>query len=279
MEPTEPELVVRWAPFIGEQFPNEITPEEEIKIRLSIHFSGENNVRLGKFPELTEIRYINAQRLFEMLRLNKTPKFLFFLDTPWFEARLLRLTSRFDECRMLCQSSPIYSWDFQMLREYLWASVGDSRPHIATDFVKEPEQKQKITQTVEYATGLYQNSLAEWEKNRLKAKQDNKQPLSNFRMLIFVGCLCASYFYGYKILGEPFKGILGETIGQLVAGFVGMFVGMIFTGIIMVFMDRGKKTQDELDAEWVNANPRPKLRISDKPPIIRSTPDFISSIN
>ena len=96
-------------------------------------------------------------------------------------------------------------------------------------------------------------------------------------MLVFVGCIGASYFYGHKILGEPFKGILGETIGQFVAGFVGMFVGMIFTGLIMVFMDRGKKTQDELDAEWVNANPRPKLRISDKPPIIRSTPDFIPS--
>jgi hypothetical protein len=279
MEPTEPELVARWAPFIGEQFPNEITPEEEIKIRLSIHFSGENNARLGKFPELTEIRYINAQRLFEMLRLNKTPKFLFFLDTPWFEARLLRLTSRFDECRKLCQSSPIYSWDFQMLREYLWASAGDSRPHLATDFVKDPEQRQKITQTVEYATGLYQNSLAEWEKNRLKAKQDNKQPLSNFGMLVFFGCIGASYFLGHKILGEPFEGILGETIGRFVAGFVGMFVGMILAGLIMGFMDRGKKTQDELDAEWVNANPRPKLRISDKPPIIRSTPDFIPSIS
>jgi hypothetical protein len=47
MEPTEPDLVARWAPFIGEQFPNEITPEEEIKIRLSIHFSGENNARLA----------------------------------------------------------------------------------------------------------------------------------------------------------------------------------------------------------------------------------------
>lgn len=268
-EPTEPELVARWAPFIGESFPEEITSEQEIKIRLEIHFSGESNARIGRFPELAEIRVINAQRLFELLRQNKTPKYLFFLETPWFEARLLRLTSRFEECRKLCQSSPIYSWDYQMLREYLWASLGDSHPHVATDFAKDPDQRQKITETVEYATGLYHNALVEWEKTREQARRDNRKPLSNVGMLVFFGCIAAAFFVS--------KNIFGEKIGPFLAGFFGIFLGMIFAFVVIAIMDWGKKTQSELDAEWVKANPQPKLRISDKPPIIKTTPDIITS--
>lgn len=276
-EPTEPELVARWAPFIGENFPEEITSEQEIKIRFGIHFSGESNARMGRFPELAEIRVINAQRLFELLRQNKTPKYLFFLETPWFEARLLRLTSRFEECRKLCQSSPIYSWDYQMLREYLWASLGDSHPHVATDFAKSPEERQRISETVEYAKDLHQQAWADWEKNREQAKQDRKKPLSNAGMIVFVGCPAALFFIGGKFLGESFGGIFGESMGPFLARCAGIILGMILAGFIIGFMNRGHKTQDECDAEWVKGNPPPKFRISDKPPIIKTTPDIITS--
>jgi hypothetical protein len=271
-ESTEAEMLSRWMPFIDKKFPAEIDSVKELKIRWGLHFTGENNTRAGLFPELAEIRLTNAKRLFEIIRQVEIPKFLIFSDSPWLETRLLRLTGRFEECRQLCQAIPIYSWDYLMLREYIWASQGDSYPHQATDFVTDVGQKKKILETVEYAKAQFDKNLAEWEEAREIAKKGNKTPVSTGGLIIFLGCIAASYFIGVEFLGEKISLVAGNDIGKLIAGIAGMVVGMIFLGSLFGRAGRGNKSQADFEAEWLKNNPPPKFRISDKPPVIRTIP-------
>jgi hypothetical protein len=270
-ESTEAEKLARWMPFIDKKFPPEIEPVKELKIRWDLHFTGENNTRAGLFPELAEIRLANAMRLFEILRQVEMPKFLLFSDSPWLETRLLRLTGRFEECRKLCQAIPIYNWDYLMLREYIWASQGDPYPHQATGFVTDAVQKQKIAETVDYAKAQFNKRVVEWEEAREAAKKGNKAPVSTIAVIMFLGGMVLSYFIGVQTFAEEIAKISGNHIGSLIAGTLGMFVGMILYGSLFGLAGRGKKSQAEFEADWLKNNPPPKIRISDKPPVIRAT--------
>jgi hypothetical protein len=256
---SEADLVAQWREHIGTPFPSNYTIKFELQQRVQLHFLGEESVRAGRHPEFAEYRAKNAQRLFEILRTADLRAARLLVDVNYLECRLLRLTGKFHECRQLCQSMPVYSWDYAMLQEYIWASKGDDYPHERFRAFKDEEDKLMVQRFVQSAQVAYEEDLAQWTARR---EQETKPaPMSDrsyrmfmngFVLLLVLSAVCATWS------GMASSSVL---VGVLVGGAT-FFVGLI--ALAVAFSGGGPSPRERIQ-KWENANPRPVSRISDKP--------------
>lgn len=252
-------LVAQWREHIGTPFPSNYTIKFELQQRVQLHFRGEEGVRAGRHPEFAEYRAKNAQRLFEILRTADLRAARLLVDVNYLECRLLRLTGKFDECRQLCQSMPVYSWDYAMLQEYIWATKRDDYPHERFRAFKDEEDKSMVQRFVQSARLAYEEDSANWTARR---EQETKPaPMSDrsyrmfmngFVLLLALSAACAIWS------GMASSSVL---VGVLV-GVAAFFVGLI--ALAVAVSGGGPSTRERIQ-EWENANPRPVSRISDKP--------------
>lgn len=257
-EPPIPEdkLIAQWRDHIGTPFPSEHTIKFELQQRMQLHFRGEENARAERHPEFAEYRSKNAQRLFEILRTADLRAARLLVNVDHLECRLLRLIGKFDECRQLCQSMPVYLWDYQMLQEYIWASKRDSYPHQRFRFFKDEDDKAKVQRFVESARESYEKDLGEWTTRR--EVETKMPPPTKFEKALYfttlgVPLLTAFYFY--------------EAVGLIAA--VGIYVAGILVMLLLLSPFTSKiKTKEDLVKEWEAENPKPMCRISDKPDTI-----------
>lgn len=250
---SEPDLVAQWCQHIGTPFPSNYTIKFELQQRVQLHFRGEESVRAGRHSEFAEYRAKNAQRLFEILRTADLRAARLLVDVNYLECRLLRQTSKFDECRQLCQSMPVYSWDYAMLQEYIWATKRDDYPHERFRAFKDEQDKLMVQRFVQSARIAYEEDLAKWTSRR--DEETKPPPLSRRDMIM-----------GGFAFGVPYvAAYLSWTSVGIVGAIVIFFAGLIVLWLMFApFMAKTKLPRERV-RDWESLNPRPVSRISDKP--------------
>jgi hypothetical protein len=256
-EISEEDAIAQWREHIGTPFPSNYTAKFELQQRMHLHFRGEENTRAGRHPEFAEYRIKNAKRLFDILRTTDLHAVRLLVDVSYLECRLLRLIGKFDECRQLCQSMPVYLWDHATLQEYVWATKRDSYPHQRFRVFKNEEDRAMVQRFVQSAKESYRNDLELWSARR--DSETKPPPPSKSQAISGVLILAVPYsvaWWYYESLG-----LLGAA-AVYVAGIVGMtlIVGLLlapFTGKTLTWHERIKA--------WESLNPRPVCRISERP--------------
>jgi hypothetical protein len=250
---SEADLVAQWREHICTPFPSNYTIKFELQQRVQLHFRGEESVRAGRHPEFAEYRAKNAQRLFEILRTADLRAARLLVDVNYLECRLLRLTGQFDECRQLCQSMPVYSWDYATLQEYIWATKRDDYPYERFRAFKDEEDKLMVQRFVQSARIAYEEDLAKWTSRR--DEETKPPPLSRRDMIM-----------GGFAFGVPYVAAwLSWTSVGIVGAVVIFFAGLIVLWLMFApFMAKTKLPRERVK-DWESLNPRPVSRISDKP--------------
>lgn len=256
---SEADLVAQWREHICTPFPSNYTIKFELQQRVQLHFRGEESVRAGRHPEFAEYRAKNAQRLFEILRTADLRAARLLVDVNYLECRLLRLSGKFDECRQLCQSMPVYSWDYAMLQEYIWATKRDDYPHERFRAFKDEEDKSMVQRFVQSARQTYEEDLADWTARREQETKPAPMSDRSYRLFMAGFSLLLVLSAGCGI----WSGIaLSSVLVGALAGVVTFFVGLI---TLAVALSKGKSTQQDRIKEWEASSPRPACRIGDRP--------------
>jgi hypothetical protein len=257
---SEQDLIAQWGDYIGCPFPSEYSEKFELQQRISLHFSGEENARAGRYPEFAEHRADNAQRLFELLRTMDLRKARLIVSVDYLECRLLRLLGKFDEARQLCQSMPVYLWDYSMLQEYIWATKRDPVPYERSKIFEDEADREMVRRFVESAKKTHEEDLRKWEARREQETQP--PPATKVQTLLYV-----------LTMGIPYvaAAMMWDTVGLFGAVAI-FFVGVFLMLLVISPFASHIKTQRERLQEWESLNMRPICRISDKPDIIYSVP-------
>ena len=258
-EPPIPEdkLIAQWRDHIGTPFPSEHTIKFELQQRMQLHFRGEENARAERHPEFAEYRSMNAQRLFEILRTTDLRAARLLVEATYLECRLLRLTGRFDECRQLCQSMPVYRWDYATLQEYIWATKRDDYPHQRFRLFKDEEDRAMVERFVRAARETYQEDLETWTAR--KDSENKPPPLTKAHTVLGVVTLGIPYVVAWSFYDSV--GLLGAAAVY----FVGIILMALILGALTAPFTSRPQTQHERVKEWERANPRPVCRISEGP--------------
>ena len=260
---SEQELLAMWGEHIGSEFPSKYTIKEELQARVQLHFRGEENERAGQHPEFAEYRAKNAERLFEILRTADLRAARLLVDVNHLECRLLRLVGKFEECRQLCQSMPVYSWDYEMLQEYIWATKRDDYPHQRFRVFKDQDDKAMAERFVAAALNTYESDLESWTARR--EEETKPPPLTDWQYKLLV-----DYSFWLSCLIAAASGIFvatssaGPIIGTIAAILVYLVSHATLALLFACFGIKGKSRAERIK-EWETANPRPVCRISINP--------------
>lgn len=254
---SEADLVAQWREHIGTPFPNNHTLKYELQQRIQLHFRGEESVRAGSHPEFAEYRAKNAQRLFEILRTADLRAARLLVDVNYLECRLLRLTGKFDECRQLCQSMPVYSWDYAMLQEYIWATKRDDYPYERFRAFKDEEDRLMVQRFVQSARQNYEEDLAGWIARR--DAETKPPPPSKAQTILAVFTLGIPYLIAWSFYDA--LGLLGAAAVYV----VGIIAMCLVIGLLIAPFSSKFKSQTDRVKEWEAVSPRPICRVSERP--------------
>jgi len=213
----------------------------EIVARMKLLVESEENMRNGFFPELYPRRFRNMQLLFELFRTSQSRPG----ESLWLEARLLRLMENYEQCRQLCQSHPMYEWNFPALQEFIWAGRRDSfaYPRL-TEFENEADAA-LAAQLFAAAQTLYESKCYQWQQaHDGAAKPNDYEQRVTWRntivaVLMFVSGGAGWYFFGW------------------VAAIVAFFGG----GLLLDWSGDEDELIKKRMARWLRENPRPKMRL------------------
>jgi hypothetical protein len=213
----------------------------ELSARLDLLLESENNMRSGFFPELYPRRFRNMQILFDLLRTNRALP----AETLWYEARLLRLMEKHEQCCQLCQSHPMYEWNFSALQEFIWAGRRDSfaYPRL-TEFENEADAT-LAAQLFAAAKTLYESKCYQWQQaHDEEAKPNAYEQRVTWRNTIVAVLMLASGGAGWYFFG---------WIAAIVAFFGG--------GLLLDWSGDEDELIKKRMTRWLRENPRPKMRL------------------
>jgi hypothetical protein len=219
----------------------------------------EKNMRANVLPELYPRRTRNMQLLFEALRQSYTS-----FDTDfWLEARLLRLTERYEQCRQLCQSRPMYEWTFDVLQEFVWAGRGECYPHERRSDFPSDEDRSMASQLYTAAKTLHDAKCYQWQQaHDQQAKPTAKETrVSSLSDIGFVGVFAAAII-----------------VWIMHAGWSAIIVFLLGSIGVMAFIGDDKDMLGKRMKEWLGEHPKPsgmRLKLEHEPlPRVHIAYDF-----
>jgi hypothetical protein len=225
----------------------------ELGARMELLLESEKNMRNGLFPELYPRRFRNMEQLFDLFRSSRSlPE-----QTLWQEARLLRLMERYEQCRQLCQSQPMYEWSFHALQEFIWAGRRDNFPYLRFCEFESESDIALAEQHLAAATTMHQAKCYQWHQ----AREAESKPTKYERRLVW-----RNAFLNIRVL-----------LPSAIVGYMGGWLYALPALAVIVWIDFDPASEREalVEArmeEWLRDNPRPKMHLKlthKRAPIVR----------
>jgi hypothetical protein len=211
---------------------------DELRFRTELLEMSEAHMREGLYPALYPRRRRNMEALFELLRHSNNA------DTMdlWLEARLLRLTERYDACRQLRQSRPMYEWLFSTLQEFVWAGRADSFPYPRRSPFTHDQDTTTASQLYVAAKTLHDAKCYQWQQ----AYDEEAQPTSReSRLSLITGV-------GLFVI------LLAAIVAwNLYSGWIALLVFVVGAMIWCNLFEDGDDLKKKRMRIWSKENPKP----------------------
>ena len=236
--PSDPESNTTWEHLRLDAVESPDFKGDEQRARSELLEASEKHMREGLYGDLYPRRRRNMELLFELLRQSDRGN---TMDL-WLEARLLRLLERFDQCRQLCQSLPMYEWTFSTLQEFVWAGRGDSFPYPRRSAFADDQDAATASQLSVAAKTLHDARCYQWQQ----AHDEEAKPTGK-----------ESRLYLLTSIGLFVMFIAAIIAWNIYSGWIALLVFVIGSTIWCNCVGADTDLKRARMAAWTRANPKP----------------------
>lgn len=235
---SEPESNITWEHVGLDSVESSNFNGDERRARSDLLESSEKHMREGLYADLYPRRRRNMELLFELLRQSDRVDAVDF----WLEARLLRLLERFDQCRQLCQSRPMYEWTFSTLQEFVWAGRRDSFAYPRRSVFTDDQDTATASQLYVAAKTLHDARCYQWQQ----AYDEEAKPTSKeSRLSVVTGTGLFVIF------------IAAIIAWNIYSGWIALLVFVIGSMVWCNLFDDDADLKRKRMAVWTRENPKP----------------------